>query len=252
MNIGKQQNSVDAVLFDLGDTLVHFATVRPREIIDRVCRPGYERLVSLGHGLPSYERYVRNLKWRFLRSWLWSRVSRREARLTACLAGLHGRLGLDLDDDGLTRTMCVSVVPTMHSITSVDEGARPMLDALRDAGVQMGLVSNTHFPGYAIDQYLEEAGLLEYFPVRAYSSEHGFMKPHPRIFEAALEEMRIDSSRALYVGDRTDKDVVGAARVGMRSILFAHERSRVQRRVRPDYVVNELMEIPALVMELRR
>ena len=45
-----------------------------------------------------------------------------------------------------------------------------------------------------------------------------FRKPHPRPFLAALEQLGVHPADAVMIGDRPDKDVAGAAGVGMRAI----------------------------------
>lgn len=44
-------------------------------------------------------------------------------------------------------------------------------------------------------------------------------KPHPPMFEAALELLGTDASETLMIGDRMNTDILGAARVGMRTAL---------------------------------
>jgi len=45
-------------------------------------------------------------------------------------------------------------------------------------------------------------------------------KPHPRIFEMAVEEAGVPSSQLLYVGDNPVDDVEGANRVGIEAVLI--------------------------------
>jgi putative hydrolase of the HAD superfamily len=46
----------------------------------------------------------------------------------------------------------------------------------------------------------------------------GFRKPHPLPFRTALHHLGVDAAAAVMIGDRPDKDVAGAAAVGMRTI----------------------------------
>ncbi len=58
-----------------------------------------------------------------------------------------------------------------------------------------------------------------------------FRKPHPRPFHTALALLGVDAADAVMIGDRPDKDIVGAARVGVRGI-----RVRTgEYRSRPDH-----------------
>ena len=45
-----------------------------------------------------------------------------------------------------------------------------------------------------------------------------FRKPHPRPFRTALALLGVDAADAVMIGDRPDKDIAGAARVGVRGI----------------------------------
>jgi putative hydrolase of the HAD superfamily len=52
------------------------------------------------------------------------------------------------------------------------------------------------------------------------SSEHGFMKPHPSIFSAALQLVGVRPAEAVMVGDSLKHDVEGAIRAGLRGVLL--------------------------------
>jgi putative hydrolase of the HAD superfamily len=51
------------------------------------------------------------------------------------------------------------------------------------------------------------------------SSEHGYLKPHPSIFNAALQLIGVEAKDAVMVGDSLGQDVAGALSVGMRAVL---------------------------------
>ena len=93
----------------------------------------------------------------------------------------------------------------------------PALQALRGAGYQLGLISNTH---RSLDAFRSHFELNELISAMVSSSEHGFNKPHPSIFRAALQLLDVEPSQAVMVGDSFRHDVLGALAVGMRAVLL--------------------------------
>ena len=92
-------------------------------------------------------------------------------------------------------------------------------DALRDlrsAGLRIGLISNSHRCLASFQTHFDLEGL---FSVALSSSDHGYMKPHRSIFEAALRAVEVEPEEAVMVGDSFAHDVEGARRLGMRGIL---------------------------------
>jgi len=235
---------IDAVLFDLGDTLLHFETAQARQYLESATRPAYDHLVEIGFRLPDYKVYFRAIKRRFLYAYVWSRLTRREVQLFNAFHRLHHRMGIDLDDAQMT-DLTMRCVRPLERFFAVDGEARPVIAQLQAAGLKLGLVSNTLFPGFAVDDVLRQEKLLEPFPVRVYSSDVGYMKPHRRIFEAALVQLGVAAERTVFVGDRVDKDVRGAARLGMKTILMVKNGHTPRGRTRPDHVVRALSEVPA-------
>ena len=78
------------------------------------------------------------------------------------------------------------------------------------------------------------------------SSDHGFMKPHPSIFEEALRRADVTPAEAVMVGDSFRHDIEGARRLGMRGVLVA--RSRLSIGCPPDIpVIQSLRELRALL-----
>ncbi len=82
--------------------------------------------------------------------------------------------------------------------------------------------------------------------VRAY-------KPRARIFEVALERLRVDPREALHVGDSLTADVEGAGRLGIRTVWV--NRTGLVRGVsdpRPDHEIPDLNPLPDLLARLGR
>ncbi|HEV3140703.1 MAG TPA: HAD family hydrolase [Vicinamibacterales bacterium] len=93
-------------------------------------------------------------------------------------------------------------------------------DVLRDlaaSGVRIGLISNTQRCLASFQSHFELNGLIG---ATMSSYEHGFMKPHPSIFSAALARMGVQPRDAVMVGDSVRQDVEGALNAGMRAVLL--------------------------------
>lgn len=119
------------------------------------------------------------------------------------------------------------------------------LEALADKDVLIGLISNSH---RSLDAFQEHFELDELIDVAVSSSQHGFMKPHPSIFEAALKLAGVTAGEAMMVGDSLTQDIDGARRVGMRGVLVrrAGEGTSDHRNVDVP-VIRSLVELPDLI-----
>ena len=62
-----------------------------------------------------------------------------------------------------------------------------------------------------------------------------------------LDRLGVAADRALYVGDRIDKDVMGSSRVGMKTALLARHGRIPCGRVRPDHIIRKLTEVPGIL-----
>ncbi len=97
------------------------------------------------------------------------------------------------------------------------EDVPDVLRALASAGVRVGLVSNSHRCLASFQTHFELTGLIS---ATVSSSDHGLMKPHPSIFNAALDLLAAAPAEALMVGDSVAHDIEGALQVGMRAVLL--------------------------------
>ncbi len=63
-------------------------------------------------------------------------------------------------------------------------------------------------------------GLAQRLGVALISDAIGLAKPDPRIFQRAAEALDVAPSDCVLIGDNPEKDVLGAAAVGMRAVWF--------------------------------
>jgi HAD superfamily hydrolase (TIGR01549 family) len=118
------------------------------------------------------------------------------------------------------------------------------LDALRHQGYRLGCVTNRSFGGSAFVEEVEGHGLADIFDVLAVSCDLGYMKPHPRIFQHALDTLGVEPRETVMVGDSLRADVAGAQALGMTAVWRRHPAIVEQADgVQPDFVVDELREL---------
>jgi putative hydrolase of the HAD superfamily len=118
-----------------------------------------------------------------------------------------------------------------------------VLRELHGRGLKIGLISNSHRCLTSFQCHFELEGL---FSAAVSSAEHGYMKPHPSIFESALQQADADPVSSVMVGDSIAHDVEGARRLGMRAVLVA--RSAPAGSCPPDVpIIRTLRELPPLL-----
>jgi putative hydrolase of the HAD superfamily len=98
------------------------------------------------------------------------------------------------------------------------EDALPVLEELRSADVKIGLVSNgiRDLTLFVAHHCLDVDVIVD-------SRSHGRVKPHPTIFQAALDALEVDARDAVMVGDSLEEDIEGARALGMEAILVDRE-----------------------------
>jgi putative hydrolase of the HAD superfamily len=94
------------------------------------------------------------------------------------------------------------------------EDALPVLEELRAAGLRIAVVSNgiRDLTEFVAHHRLDVDAVVD-------SRSHGRVKPHPTIFQAALDLLGVAAAEAVMVGDSLEEDVEGARALGMRAIL---------------------------------
>ena len=116
----------------------------------------------------------------------------------------------------------------------------PVLQELAGRGLRIGLISNSHRCLESFQEHFELTGLIT---ASISSSEHGYMKPHPSIFRAALDKVGVAADESVMVGDSLLHDIEGARRAGMRGILLHRSGDPLPRL--PDVpVIRSMAELP--------
>ncbi|MCR9105612.1 MAG: HAD family hydrolase [Gammaproteobacteria bacterium] len=100
------------------------------------------------------------------------------------------------------------------------------------------------------DIYKTAAG--PYFEFAYLAEEVGASKPHPALFEAALQATGADPHRIVHVGDDPHHDIGGAKAMGLKTVWMNGRNKPWPGGARADYEVTNLRDLPAAIRALAR
>jgi putative hydrolase of the HAD superfamily len=92
-----------------------------------------------------------------------------------------------------------------------------VLKQLKGFGLKLGIISNFDGRIYSVLDSLE---IRHFFDAVTISSETGFSKPDPEIFQSATRALGVPPSTILVVGDSPQDDVEGAVKAGLSAVLL--------------------------------
>jgi putative hydrolase of the HAD superfamily len=236
---------LDAVLFDWGDTLFHFA------YDEALLEAGWEAgLATLERDeLPGHDESAARFRERYM-PLLWVPGSVDEVEYPEMIRELLGGFGVELTDGELERFLEAEHA-AWDPARQLGAHTHALLDSLRGRGLRTGLVSNAFDPGWLLHRDLERMGLGERLDVAVFSSEVGKRKPHQAIFQTALERLGVDPVRVIFVGDRRYEDVRGAKELGMTTVQALWFRADDDERgIDPDYEAYTPMDVLNVVLRL--
>ncbi|MBC6971346.1 HAD family hydrolase [Bacillus sp. Xin] len=113
--------------------------------------------------------------------------------------------------------------PNMHEL----------LQQLQNQNIAIGIITNG-FTEFQMNN-LCALQLHTYTNTILISEAEGIKKPHPAIFERALQQLNVTAKECIYVGDHPENDVIGAENTGITTIWKkdsfweGFEHSRVAR-----------------------
>jgi putative hydrolase of the HAD superfamily len=118
----------------------------------------------------------------------------------------------------------------------------PFFESVESSGLGLAVISNWDD---RLPSVLEELGLSERLQEVVYSSQVGFEKPHPGIFESALAALSAEPAEVLHVGDSRRLDLEGAEAIGMRAALLSREgRADLRSLAQIPELIDRLCYVP--------
>jgi len=237
-----------AVLFDLDDTLIDWSgfgkqwAARERLLLRGV----FDYICNEVHMLDDFDRMITEFSSRTQQAWEGARSNLRAPNMGVIMVETLTALGVP--SESLNERRCLEAyrwgaAPGSKLFPDVAEA----LTILGQNKIQIGIVTNAYQPMWMRDAELEQHGLLSYFPTcRVSAADVGFLKPHPSIFEYALNCIGAKPNEVVFVGDNPVADIAGAQSAGMQAVLRVTHPTppMLSGLIVPDHALNSLMELP--------
>jgi HAD superfamily hydrolase (TIGR01549 family) len=234
--------TLDTILFDLDDTLLDDSTAykrAARRVADDLAAErgiDAERLVSAF--VAEANGYWKKLSQESLtqpvhdaRTQLWS----------------NALVASGLPFDAALAQRCADTYTRYRAdVLELFPGALELVLALRERGCKLGIVSN----GFAATHHekIDRLDLRRHVDALFLADEIGMVKPDPEIFRLACRTLGSEPARTAMVGDRYDRDIVGAASVGLFTVLIDIHAIPLPEGARPpDAVVDSIGEVLAVL-----
>lgn len=203
------KHPITDVFFDLDHTLWDFernSALTYRKIFDdHAIQVGLEEFLEV---------YVpRNLYyWKLYREGQISKESLRYQRLRT----VFDQLGYAVSDTDIHH-LSEAYIEQLSTHTHLMPHAFEILEYLR-GGYRLHIITN----GFEEVQFrkLRNSRIDHFFTQVIHSETAGVQKPHPRIFQLALEAAGVPAGRAVMIGDSLEADILGAQGAGLQALHF--------------------------------
>jgi HAD superfamily hydrolase (TIGR01662 family) len=247
----QNMQKIEAVLFDLGNTLIYFDGEWPF-VLAEARKAAMQALHAAGLRV-DIEPFLN-----VFRETLENNYARRkddliERTTTNLLRDALDNLGYDSLPEQLidSARRAFYAVTQNHWLPELD--AVPTLKTLSQQGYRLGIISNAA-DDWDVQTLVEKVGVRPYMDFVISSAAFGQRKPAPAIFRAALTHWNVPPARAAMVGDTLDADILGANRVGISSVWITR-RVDPSRAVpaaedfQPDGIIHTLEELLSWLKE---
>ncbi len=168
-----------------------------------------------------------------------------EVLITTCLE----RQGLPCDEVTVRAIRRAMAIPIDENFQPLP-GAGELLKTIHELGMRNVIASNTYWRD--ADSYWEDfrmLGMAAYIDDIVTSVDAGHLKPHPAVFEMAMERTGVSADRCVVIGNKEDNDVAPALALGMHAILVYPDDPKPQSS-RADAAVPDLWACAATVRDM--
>lgn len=99
----------------------------------------------------------------------------------------------------------------------------------------------------SLENVFIDADMKKYFEIIVISTQIGTLKPDPKMYETAIENLNVNNSEAIFIDDNIN-NCLGAKRLGIKSILMSRENyDENKEKYKEMLVVKDLYELEKLL-----
>lgn len=231
---------IKAVVFDLDDTLYDFRSTFYAGMMETLRLHALTRAWEPESVYEVFDRHSTAL-WPLIEDNALSFAAFRRLRLTRTLDEMGGAYDLPAIDDFVDISrghFLAAIAPDPQTVRIIDALARRY---------RLGIITNG-----AADlamKKVQHLGLSSYFSERSVvvSEVFGSAKPDLGIFVHALNELGVEASEAVFVGDSWEGDVVGSVNAGMAAVWLRREAKAALTSHHPVAVIDSLSQVLAVL-----
>jgi len=217
------------IFFDLDHTLWDFdrnSALAFAKIFDE-----YKLSIDLTNFLEVYQP-INFQYWKWFREGMVTKKQLRYGRFKKCFDAL----GVAVNDQFIDQ-LSEDYIRYLPDNNYLFEGTVDILNYLNPR-YNMHIITN----GFEEVQYtkLKRSKISHFFDSVTTSEEAGVKKPHPLIFENAMNKVNAIPEDSVMIGDTYEADILGAHKVGMESICFNYHKHKLPK---DQLVIDNLMQL---------
>jgi HAD superfamily hydrolase (TIGR01549 family) len=212
------ERKIQAVVFDLGETLLDFGRVDPKALFKEGGKKAYELLKNLNQPVGSLRSFLLGHLIVIRLISIWSNIIKRDFDSLEILKKINIKKGVKLSEQQWQDFAWCWYEP-LARCAKIETDIKETLGKLKQAGIKLGILSNTFINAVTLEKHLRQLGILDFFDVRLYSYQFKFRKPDKRIFKEAAKRLNCEPANVLFVGDRVDTDIIGALGANMPAVI---------------------------------
>jgi putative hydrolase of the HAD superfamily len=240
-----------AILFDLDDTLLDWSGFSGdwKTLECQFLKGVFDYVATVTNPLPDLDAFIDEFHQRIREAWRIGRGNLIAPNMATILLESVEAQGAQVGTfkaDELVKAYAWHAVPGTALFKEVPE----VMALIKQHGIKTAIVTNAAQPMTLRDIEIEEHKLLQYFPdCRLSAADAGVLKPHPGIFQLALERLGVTPEEAVFVGDNPIADIAGAQSVGMQAVfrITSPMPPMLSGLIVPDAAINSLEELPPIL-----
>lgn len=226
--MSKQKRNINAVTFDLWETLLLETDGANARRTDARCEELRQTLDKLGVKVPAtrIESALKQTMLTLVDVWETNKDVACQDQIRSIIKSASND-SITLREEWIDDLTSAYIRPVFTVPPYLNPDAREALQWLKSRKKLIGLICNTGLtPGIGLRRLLEKEKVAQYFDLMLFSEEIGIRKPDPRIFHLVAEKLDISPSEAVHIGDNLKSDIWGAQKAGFRAIHLSSEEGR--------------------------